>query len=492
MSRILAALASHATHHPERVAITGSRQSLSWRALADGVELLANSLEGVRTLGLLMKNSPGWVMADLAALTAGCVHIPLPDFFSDDQLRHAIIDAGVDTLITDDAVRIARLFPGCRRKVLSIAGQACVRIRLDHPLARDMQGIAKITYTSGTTGAPRGVCLSQQMMESVAADLAGAVQASDMDRALVLLPLPILLENIGSVYAPLLAGAQIIVPDPDQTGISGSGNPDPARLADVLARYLPTSLIVPPGLLKLLLVLARTGAMPGSLRFIAVGGAPVGAELLHEAQRLGLPVYQGYGLSEAASVIAVNTPQQNRVGSVGKPLPHCRVHISDAGEILVHGIAGTGYLNDANRNEGPELATGDLGYLDDDGFLYVTGRIRNRIITPYGRNVSPEWIESELLSHPDILQAAVFGNELPTLVAVLVARQGIQPDQLQQAVDTINARLPDYARIGQWVRADAPFSPASGELAPGGALRRDAVGQHYLCRFETSARKYYG
>jgi len=431
-------------------------------------------------------------MTDLAALKAGCVHIPLPVFFSDEQLRHAIEDAQVDALITDNPLRITRLFPACIPEPLELAGQSCAYIRLRVPGTAVLTDIAKITYTSGTTGTPRGVHLSLPALETVALSLAEAAQASGSDRAFVLLPLSILLENIGSVYVPLLAGALIIVPDPDQTGVSGSSHIDPVRLASAMQRYRPTSLIVPPGLLKLLVQLARARAVPDSLRFIAVGGAPVGKDLLQSAQQLGLPVYQGYGLSEAASVVALNTAQQNRIGSVGKALPHCQVHISDSGEILVHGSAGTGSPGDAARDETSALRTGDLGYLDEDGFLYVTGRMCNRIITAYGRNVSPEWIESELLSHPDILQAAVLGNERPALVAVLVARQGVSPAQLQQAINAINARLPDYARIGTWQCAEAPFSTASGELTPTGALRRAVIEQHYLPCFSAMPVQHHG
>jgi long-subunit acyl-CoA synthetase (AMP-forming) len=491
-NRILSALATHAAQTPQRVAVTGSRQMLTWRALATGVDRLAGRLAGVRVLGLLAGNSPAWIVTDLAALKAGCVHLPLPVFFSDVQLRHAIADARVDTLITDDPGRILQLFPSCALEIFEVAGQSFAAIRLPAAAEPPPADTVKITYTSGTTGTPRGVRLSATAIETVAAALADAAGAVPGDRACVLLPLAILLENIGSVYVPLLAGARIIVPDPERSGVSGSSDIDPARLAAVLLGYRPTSLIVPPGLLKLLVQMARARSIPDSLRFIAVGGAPVGRDLLHSAQRLGLPVYQGYGLSEAASVVTLNTPQHNRPGSACRPLPQYRLSISLAGEILVHGIVGTGYLGKTDNALEPELATGDLGYLDEDGFLYVTGRMCNRIVTAFGRNVSPEWVESELLSHPDIVQAAVLGSNLPTLAAVLVARQGVGHLQLGRAVDAVNDRLPDYARIGRWLCADAPFSRGSGELSAAGAVERAVVERHYHARLGAGARQRCG
>jgi long-chain acyl-CoA synthetase len=477
MSRVLAALAEHARLKPDASAIIGSRQTLGWQALATSVERLSARLAGVRVFGLLYANSPGWIIADLAALHAGCTHVPLPAFFSDEQLRHAIVDACIDTLITDNPSRITRLFPDCILEILELAGQSCACIRLPANDS-DCAGTAKITYTSGTTGAPHGVRLALAAQEAVATSLLAVVQADHNDRACVLMPLSILLENIGSVYVPLLAGATIVVPDPGQSGVHGSCQVDAQQLETMLHRYRPSTLIVPPALLKLLVQVARRKALPASLRFIAVGGAPTGTDLLQQAQQLGLPVFQGYGLSEAASVVALNTPQHNRPGSVGKSLPHCQVHISDSGEVLVAGITS----DPAEAREDLLFATGDLGYLDADGYLFVTGRRCNRIITSYGRNVSPEWIEAQLTAHPEIRQAVVLGSQRPSLAAVLVAADGVRRQQLGRIVQALNACLPDYARIDEWQVADAPFSTASGELSASGSIRRDVVEQRHFGR----------
>jgi long-chain acyl-CoA synthetase len=178
--------------------------------------------------------------------------------------------------------------------------------------------------------------------------------------------------------------------------------------------------------------------------------------------------------------VAMNTPAHNRPGSVGRLLPHVRALISETGEILVQGKTFSGYLGNAARDTSDVLATGDTGYFDPDGYLYVTGRLRERIITAYGRNVSPEWIEAELLSHPAIAQAAVIGNGRLQLLAVLVPSGAQAAAELETAVAAVNARLPDYARIDTWLLADAPFSTASGELTTGGSPRRDVIEQHYF------------
>ena len=452
---------------------------LDWQQLASEVAALAEELSGVRSLGLLLENSPAWIVADLAALQAGCQQIPLPGFFTDQQLRHAVNDAAVDTIITDQPGHIAALFPAGRQSALRVGQASLWMRRLQTDVHTETPGVAKITYTSGTTGAPRGVKLARDELDTVAGSLLVAAQADQADRAMVLLPLSVLLENIGSVYAPLLAGAEIMVPDTEETGLSGSSHIDAAKLAVALHKYRPSSLIVPPALLGMLVQIAQHQPLPDSLRFIAVGGAPLGSKLLQAAEQLGLPVYQGYGLSEACSVVSVNTPSHNRPGSVGKVLPHAAVHISESGEIHVQGTVFSGYLHGPERDPHEALATGDLGDIDEDGFLYVTGRISEQIITGFGRNVSPEWIESELLADPAIAQAAVIGNSLRCVAAVLVPNPGVSEPMLDSVVRATNARLPDYAKIGVWVPASEPFSIDRGELTPGGSLRRSVIEQGY-------------
>lgn len=480
MSAVIAALSRLAGTTPRRCAVTGSHGTLTWQQLAGEVERLAALAGGGRSLGSLLVNSPAWIVTDLAALQAGVMHVPLPPFFSDAQLLHALQDARIDTLITDDPERIAALVTVHSRDTLRIAGHSCTRLRLQPGTARlKRTAITRVTYTSGTTGTPRGVRLTLDTVETVAAALGRSVAADSTDRALALLPLSILLENIGTVYAAILNGAQMLVPAPAESGVDGSSRVDAARLAAVLDRYRPTVLIVPPGLLKLLTALARRGAVPDSLRFVAVGGAPAGSALLEAASAAGLPVYQGYGLSEAGSVVAMNTPADNRPGSVGRPLPHVRALISTAGEILVQGRTFAGYLGGPARDPGAVLATGDTGYFDGDGYLYVTGRMRERIITPYGRNVSPEWVEAELQAHPAVAQAAVFGNDHAQLLAVLVPCGPDAAAALEAVVADVNRRLPDYARIGHWVCAEAPFATASGELSAGGSPRRGVIEQRY-------------
>jgi acyl-CoA synthetase (AMP-forming)/AMP-acid ligase II len=299
-----------------------------------------------------------------------------------------------------------------------------------------------------------------------------------------LLPLCVLLENIAGVYVPLITGATCICPPLSEAGVSGASGFDAERCLDAIARHAPDSVILLPQMLRALLAqLARQRATDRrirSLKFVAIGGAKTPPQLIGQARELGLPVYEGYGLSECASVVAVNVPGADRVGSVGRPLPGTRMRLADDGEIELSGRGFSGYLGAPAVGRDAWLKTGDLGSIDRDGYVYVTGRKDNLLITGYGRNVSPEWPESLLLASPIVSQAAVFGEGRPHLVAVLAPSARDVPDAaLDTAVAQANQQLPVYARIGAWVRAAEPFAPGNGLATANGRVRRQGVWERY-------------
>ncbi|RYF66128.1 MAG: long-chain acyl-CoA synthetase, partial [Comamonadaceae bacterium] len=160
---------------------------------------------------------------------------------------------------------------------------------------------------------------------------------------------------------------------------------------------------------------------------------------------------------------------------VGRPLPHARVRVDERGEIRVATPTLLGYLGESAGVDG-EVATGDLGRFDADGFLYVTGRSRNVIITSLGRNVSPEWVESELQVDGTIGWAVVVGEGRPTLGAWLhPSRAGIRREQLEASVAAANRRLPPYARIAHWRSVPEAPTQLNGWLTANGRVRRDVV-----------------
>jgi long-subunit acyl-CoA synthetase (AMP-forming) len=204
----------------------------------------------------------------------------------------------------------------------------------------------------------------------------------------------------------------------------------------------------------------------------------VSLELLRQARAAGLPVFQGYGLSECASVVCLNTPTHDRPGSVGRPLPHAKVRIDEHREICVSGATMSGYLG-APGEQGSEIRTGDLGEIDAEGFLYVRGRAKNMFITSMGRNVTPEWVERELTCEPAIAHAMVSGEARPYPVALISTTAAVPAQTIERSIESANARLPDYAQVRRWARFPETPSVANGLLTSNGRLRRhDIIARH--------------
>jgi len=461
------------------VALREGAQQLSYAQLRQEVARRAELLveRGVQRVALALDNGLDWALWDLALLRAERVCVPLPGFFSPAQHAHVLQHAGIDCLIgpanaLTDAGGFTATAPGLLQRPL----QAVTAVPA---------GTLKITYTSGTTGQPKGVCLDAEAQLAVAESLWQASLPCAVQQHLCVLPLATLLENIAGLYAPLLAGACVELRPLAEIGFSGSAGFELPRLLTTLNESRPHSLILLPQLLLAMVSAAEQGVpLPDSLRFVAVGGGRVAPQLLERAERLGLPVFEGYGLSECASVVCLNTPEARRIGTVGRPLPHVEVRLADDGEVLVKGPHMLGYLGEPAQ-PGDWLATGDLGHFDD-GFLVLHGRKKHQFVTAYGRNVNPEWVEAELVQQAPIVQAWLHGEALPQNVAVLVPRRGDCSDaELQAAVDQVNAGLPDYARAHRWLRAEAPFSVANDLATSNGRLRRTALLDAYGARIDS-------
>ncbi|NJD30681.1 MAG: long-chain fatty acid--CoA ligase [Gammaproteobacteria bacterium] len=471
------------TMAPDRIALDDGRQRITFGQVAALVEAEGEWLarRGER-FALLADNGIGWAIADLALHLRALPSVPVPGYFTAPQVQHVLDDAGIDCVLTDDAGRVRELLAGWRVEgAAARTGLTMFRRQLD-PASRATlpAGTVKVTYTSGSTAAPKGVCLGADDLETIAKSLAGATSGLGVQRHLCLLPLATLLENVGGIYAPLLAGACSVIPSSRVSGMSYAG-PDVSRLLACVLEARPESLILVPELLRLLVVAAERGwSLPRSLKFVAVGGAPVAVELLERAAAVGLPVYEGYGLSECASVVCLNTPEARRVGSVGRPLPHARVRVAEDGQLMVSGVTMRGYLGESPRQPDDEWPTGDLGEIDADGYVYVRGRLRNMYITSYGRNVAPEWVEREIALEPGIRHVMVHGEGRPYAVALVSApHEGADAATIERAIRSANARLPDYAQVRRWVRAPETFSFDNGLLTSNGRLRRrDIVQRH--------------
>ena len=480
MNALLQSIACTAKQEPLRDAFIGDNIRFSYQALIDAsIDLSRRILDSdVGTLALIADNGPEWAVVDLACQMAECCFIPLPLFFSPAQVRHSMVQAGVDTLLVGNNIPV----PGYLEHGQALEGfpESFRAYRLPMLMGSSKPPeTRKITFTSGSTGNPKGVCLSTEQQLAVAGSLASLIPI-EQPRHLCLLPLATLLENIAGIYAPLMSAGTIYLPSLATLGFSGSSRLDPARLLDSISHHQPHTMILIPQLLDLLINAVMHGwKVPSSLQFIAVGGSRVAASAIQQSRELGLPVYEGYGLSECASVISLNIPGADLPGSAGKVLPHIELASID-GEIHVTGNSFLGYLNDPESWYPDTVVTGDLGNVDESGFVHLRGRKKNLLISSYGRNISPEWIESEILTHPGIQQCVVVGDARPYCCALIYAdSKQVSDDDIQQWLDRVNPTLPDYAQVLCWLRIAQPLGSAEGLLTENGRPRREAINEYY-------------
>ncbi|MGE5506692.1 MAG: AMP-binding protein [Actinomycetota bacterium] len=451
MRKVLAAVRAA---DPARLAVSDADGVLTYGALADAVAACAGRLaDAPATIGLMMPRSRAHVVADLALASLGRTIVPLPDFFSPDQLAHVAADAGIGAVVT---------VPELAARVESLGVPVLDGRGGDAWLVAD-EPSRRIVYTSGTTGRPKGVVLDEAAMSASLAGLGRAAGASAADVHLSLLPFSLLLEQLAGVLLPLLAGARVhVATSPLEAEAVGA-----------------TTSVVVPGLLatwvRALTAMGRRA--PSSLRFVAVGGAPVGEALAAAALDVGLPVHEGYGLSECCSVVAVNRPGQRRAGTVGRPLDGVDVAIED-GEIVVRGpTVMAGYLG--HDAAGGIWRTGDLGRFDPDGNLVVLGRKDDVVVTPEGRNVHPEWIEPMLLADPAVRACAVVAGDggVKAVVVPTDPAAPADPGHWLPILVRLSAAAPAYARPTEVAVVSADFARAQAFFTPDARPRRRRIAQ---------------
>ena len=445
-------------------------------------------------VGILADNSLEWIAIDLATQEIGVTLIPLPSFFTPSQWLHAIKSSGMQAIFCaqEDIVRnLGFIFQNEYVGRLKLFESMSVLSGLvDQPNLAEVQ---KITYTSGTTSEPKGVCLSSEQEWFVAQSLEQALRSLQIKRHLNVLPLSVLLENIAGVYTALSCGAENICLPLSEVGLHGSSNFDADTCMSAIEKYQAESIILLPQMLQAMVARSRQqDPRLKSLKFVAVGGGKTPVALLKTAKAMGIPVYEGYGLSECASVLALNTPDHERIGSVGKVLSKRSIRITKDGEIevknqdLPHYLENTEGLASASISADSEwLPTGDLGHFDDEGFLYLDGRKKNVLITSFGRNISPEWPESLLMGSGLFRQAMVIGDGQAQLSALLVtAKDGLSDEVIQAGIASANQDLPDYAQIKHWLLADEPFTPKNGLATANGRLKRDLIKNRFNNQIE--------
>ncbi len=478
-------------------------------------------------LGICAPNSPDWAIACLAALRLGAIVVPL-DARSRvteilpiiDKVQPKLVVFGEKQFVYASELMPARKSRGQKSKGTAIEYLSSLFSRtelpdLPHLGSPGREDTAAVVFTSGTTGAARGVVLSHG---NILANVVAAARSFDVDaddRLLSVLPLSHMFEFTAGFLAPLHRGAAIVY-----CRLKG-----PAHLKEVLKIEKISVLVGTPMIFEALNseIQSRVEQLPrsqqlrisacrrlvagapwlgrllfrqlheelgGNIKFWFAGGAPMSPDTVTTLRSLGIPLLCGYGLTEASPIVTANRCDDNKPDSVGPALPGLEVKIDagaagEPGEILVSGPSiMQGYWQNAEATDrvlsDGWLRTGDSGFIDEDGHLHVTGRLKSMIVTAGGYNVYPEEIEEVLSGSSLIRESCVFGKKTARgeeVCAVIVAHDAIAHDvdrdeQVRREVTRLLADLADYKRLSSYAVTDRALP-----RTPSGKVRRGEVVQ---------------
>jgi len=466
----------------------------SFRTLAERARAFADRLprDGIRagdSVVLYAENRPEWIAAALGVLRAGAVVSPIDVQFGDDDLAHILRDSVARAVITTRrrAPRIEKL---ARTKLILLDDeQIFARGEASEPPFVRPSDPAVLFYTSGTTGAPKGVPLTHQNIASQFEVIATIDLVGAGDRVLLPLPLHHVYPFVLGMLAPLLLGLPIVLPSSltgqqllralrqgKVTAIVGVPRLYSALVGGINAKVASSGRIA-RSLFSRLLALSsflrrsfglRAGKtlfaslhkrFGGNLRLFASGGSALDPALAETLESLGWEVAIGYGLTETSPLLSMNLPKEYKRGSVGKPFPGVDLRIAADGEIQARGpTVFAGYRNLPERTAEaftPDgwFRTGDLGWFDEDGFLHITGRSSTLIKTESGEKVQTEDVEAVYAKEPAIREIGVLERK-GKLVALIVPNRAACGDDVDAAVraaiERVSRSLPSYERLSDY------------------------------------------
>lgn len=513
-------------------------------AVAKG--LVASGVRPGDRVALLSRTRYEWTLVDYAIWWAGAVTVPVYETSSADQVAWILSDSGAVAAVVESAQHLGRVDE--RRDdcpdlshVWTIDEGGLEEVReagasisdADLEAARSTltpDSLATLIYTSGTTGRPKGCCLTHGNFR---AELGGALERLPelfgREDASTLLFLP-----LAHVFARIIQVGAI------RSGTRLGHTADVKDLVDDLGEYRPTFVLAVPRVFEKVFNSASTKAyadgkgavfdravataiayskaqdgkrvglalrarhalfdrlvygrlreaLGGRAEWAISGGAPLGDRLAHFYRGIGVTVLEGYGLTETTAALCVNTPEAQRIGTVGRPFPGTEVRVADDGELLFRGPqVFTGYWQNEEAtatalDADGWFATGDLGDVDDDGFVRITGRKKEILVTAGGKNVAPAVLEDRVRAHPVVSQCLVVGDGKPFIAAlVTVDREAWtgpldSPEleaQVQQAVDDANALVSQAESIRKFVVLEDDWTEDNGYLTPSFKVKRTAV-----------------
>ena len=434
-------LFAHATSRPQDVAIIDDRGQTTYQQLAAmsaglGMYLAAQTKKP--RVGVLLPSSAGFVASFYGTLLAGKSAVPINFLLGDREIAHIVADSGIDTVVT--IPQLAGRVKDLPLNVIDLTAlpqtpPAAIKPKFPEPKADDE---AVLLYTSGTSGLPKGVILTYGNFQS---DVDASIQHVGLKSSHVFLGVIPMFHSFGvmaMMLAPIQLGSKIIY----LARFSAVG------VLNAIREHNVSIMMGVPSMYGAMLRLKDASPDDFKNVYAVISGAEPLPETIREAflKRFGKPIYEGYGLTETSPAVNFNTPTAHRPGSVGKSVPGAEVKITDEngqalpvgeiGEVWLKGpMIMKGYWNLPDETSAaltPDrfFKTGDLGKLDDEGYLYITGRKKDMIIVA-GEKAFPREIEDVLARHPSVAEAAVVGKKDPSrgevVVAFVTAREGQTP-----------------------------------------------------------------
>ncbi|MEU1820061.1 AMP-dependent synthetase/ligase [Streptomyces roseifaciens] len=529
-----------------------------WEAVQEtGRGLMALGVRPGDRVAVLSETGPAWTRTHFGALAAGAVVVPVYPTAGDEELTWVLADSGASVAVCGTADLAARVtavrggLPELRHVVPADAPPPHGEVPAAELLARSAAvtpgDLCAVVYTSGTTGPPKGCCLTHGNFTAVDDASADLVGGGPGDVTYLYLPLAHLLAQliqlsvfvrggtlcyfggrIEDVVAELaevrpthLPSVPSLFEKVHATVVSlaeASGPDGRARLEAAVRTGLEAAAVrargeEPAGELLAAWraadesVFARVrAAFGGRLKLAITGAAPIAPQTLDFLRACGIALYEGYGMTEATGVITLNHPGGVRPGTVGRPVPGVEVRIAEDGEVLARGPGVfAGYRNAPAATAGlldadGWLHTGDLGALDADGYLTITGRKKDLIITSGGKNLAPAPVEFAVQQSRWVSRAVLIGDRRPYPVALLTldaeevgawaAREGVDlggrparhpavRELCAEAVEAANATVSRPARIRAFGIVDGDFTVADGTLTPTLKVRRSVITERY-------------
>ena len=471
--------------------------SLTWREYAERVRAIAGGLESLGlqrgdTIALMLVNRPEFHLVDTAALHLGVVPFSLYNTSSPEQLEFLLGDADVKLVVTEQAFR--PLIE--HERVFLVDGEPSLPEVPDFDLEarwRRVQpsDLLTLIYTSGTTGPPKGVQITHA---NYLAELRAFRGTYDIGagRVVSYFPMAHMAERVVSHYNAIAYGHTVTC------------CPNARQVFEYLPEVRPTFFFAVPRIWEKLKTALEpqvaAGVDAAALRerigldqaeHVLVGAAPSTVEVLEFFRELGLDILEVWGLSETTGLATANPPGRAKLGTVGPPAAGVEVRLAEDGEVLVRGgIVMAGYRS------GPEaidrdgwFRTGDVGELDDDGYLRIIDRKTELIISASGRNMSPANIEARIKSaSPLIGQAVVIGDRRPYNVALIVLEGDAADTEVAAAIERANAQLSRPEQIKKFRILETDWEPAGDELTPTLKLRRRSIEQKYAAEIDALYR----